>query len=104
MIDLDLTALALAFAAGGLAGAVYLGLLWRSVSRLADKSRPVMALLSGMVLRLALLLAAFHLLMNGEPLRLAAALAGFLAMRIAVTRVVGRNRPAPHPVIEPAGG
>ena len=104
MIDLDLAALALAFAAGGLAGAVYLGLLWRSVSRLADKSRPVVALFSGMALRLALLLMAFHFLMNGDPLRLAAALAGFLAIRIAVTRTVGRNRPAPHPVIGPAGG
>jgi F1F0 ATPase subunit 2 len=104
MIDLDLPTLAVAFAAGAVAGAIYLALLWRSVGRLADARRPVVALLSGMAFRLSLLLGAFYLLMDGDPLRLVAALAGFLAVRIVVTRIVGRPRPATHPATGPAGG
>ncbi len=100
MIDLDPRALALAFALGAVAGAGYLALLWLAVSRLEGAQRPVLTLLSGMAVRLALLLAAFWLLTEGDPLKLIAALAGFLALRIIVTRVIGR----PAPVAEPARG
>jgi F1F0 ATPase subunit 2 len=97
MIDLDLQTLALGFVAGALAGAVYLAVLWIAVGRLADARRPVLTLLSGMVFRLSLLLGAFYLLMAGDPLRLVAALAGFLAVRIVVTRVVGRTTATAEP-------
>jgi|GEM_PF-1742107 len=100
MIDLDPLALALAFVLGGAAGAGYLALLWLAVRQLKDARRPVPALLSGMVCRIALLLAAFWLLTAGDPLGLAAALAGFLALRIVVTRVIGRQAPG----VEPARG
>jgi F1F0 ATPase subunit 2 len=98
MIDFEPWALALAFALGALAGAGYLALLWLAVSRLKDAPRPVLTLVSGMAVRLALLLAAFWLLTAGDPLRLVAALAGFLALRIIVTRVIGRPAPGPEPV------
>jgi F1F0 ATPase subunit 2 len=98
MSELDAPTLALGFVAGGLAGAVYLALLWVAVGRLAGARRPVPTLLTGMVLRLALLLAAFYLLSAGDPFRLVAALAGFIAIRIVVTRLVGRTASAAEPV------
>jgi F1F0 ATPase subunit 2 len=98
MIEIDPPSLVLAFAAGSVAGGIYLLSLWLAIGRLANARRPVLALLSGMVLRLALLLVAFYLLMAGDALRLVAALAGFIAMRILVTRLVGRPAPAPAPV------
>jgi F1F0 ATPase subunit 2 len=100
MIDLDPAALALAFAAGCLAGVGYLALLWLAVSRLEGARRPVLTLLWGMAFRLTPVLAAFWLLTAGDPLRLVAALAGFLAVRLVVTRVVGRK----GPTVEPARG
>jgi hypothetical protein len=51
-----------------------------------------------MAVRLALLLAAFWLFTAGEPLRLVAALAGFLALRIVVTRLIGRPAASVAPV------
>lgn len=85
-MSIDPPALALAFAFGFVTGAVYLRVLWLSVQRLAHARRPVIGLLTGMGMRLAVLLGAFYVIMSGDWQRLLACLAGFLVVRIAVTR------------------
>ncbi len=80
-----MTEMLAAFAFGLLVGAVYLGLLWASVRRLAGSPSPLPRLLVGAALRIGLVVLALVLVMDGDGLRLLAGLAGFLAMRIAVT-------------------
>lgn len=96
-MQVDPPALVLAFAFGLAAGALYLAVLWLSVQRLATSRHPVLGLLAGMGLRLALLLGAFYVVMGGDWQRLLASLAGFLMMRVLVTRwltVAEPRRPA----------
>lgn len=85
--------MALYFTAGVLLGALYLGGLWLTVTRLGRTARPGLLLAASTLLRLALLLGALAALSGLQWQPLAACLAGFIAARITVT-VWLRTQPA----------
>ncbi len=79
-------------ALGAALGIVYFGVLWRSVQRLPLARHPLLWLIGGAVLRIAMLLAAFSVVMDGRWERLVACLAGFIVARFVMVR---RLRPQP---------
>jgi F1F0 ATPase subunit 2 len=82
--------LGLAFAAGVGLGVFYFGTLWLVVRRLDRLASPAAWLgLTGIV-RLAVTLVAFALLVGPRWDRPVVALAGFLAVRVVLTRWLGR--------------
>jgi F1F0 ATPase subunit 2 len=83
-------ALALAFAAGAALGAFYFGTLWLVVRRLARLPWPAVWLGVTGLLRLVIVLGLLALVVGPWWERLVAALLGFLAMRIVLTRWLGR--------------
>lgn len=82
----DPASLALAFLAGLALGAAYMMALWHTVRRLGRAQNPVLALIGGAALRIAVLMSLFYLVMDGSWERLLACLAGFVLVRAAVTR------------------
>lgn len=80
--------LVLAFAGGGVLGAIYLVVLWRGVRRLAEPGRSAAFLLGGGALRVALVAGGFFLVSDGDWRRLLACTAGFILVRtVAIRRV-----------------
>ena len=90
----ELPALVLALAGGALLGAFYFGTLWLVVRRLDHVAWPAVWLgVTGLV-RLLVVLAVLVLLGGGRWERLVVALIGFVAVRIVLTRRLGRPVPA----------
>jgi F1F0 ATPase subunit 2 len=90
-------ALGLAFAGGVVAAAFYFGTLWFFVRRLDRLTWPAAWLGVTGILRLVVVLAIFAALAGSRWERWLAALAGFLALRIALMRWLGRSAAAPVP-------
>ena len=82
----DLPALALAWLAGLLLGAVFFGGLWWTVRKGVASARPAVWFLVSLLLRLSLVTAGFYFVGQGDWRRLAACLVGFVIVRILVTR------------------
>jgi F1F0 ATPase subunit 2 len=93
----DPLALVWAFAAGVALGAFYFGTLWLVVRRLDRLAWPAAWLGVTALLRLAVVLALFGLLAGARWERLVAALLGFVAVRIVLTRRLGRPASARIP-------
>ena len=90
---MDLVALGLGFAAGLVAGVLYLVALWftvRRATRTGDRSLLVISFLA----RAAVLLLAFYGLRGLGAQGLIAALIGFIAARWLMTRILGPERSA----------
>jgi F1F0 ATPase subunit 2 len=87
---MDPTALGLAFVTGVVLGALYFGTLWLVVRRLDRLSWPAVWLAVTGLLRLAVVLALFALLLGTRWERVLVALVGFLAVRVVLTRRLGR--------------
>jgi F1F0 ATPase subunit 2 len=83
-------ALALAFAAGGLVGAIFFTALWFTVRRLPRAANPMLLMVGSAALRLGLLLPSLAFIAGGSWGRLGMAILGFLAMR---TVLILRWRP-----------
>ena len=100
---MDFVALALGFAAGLVAGVLYLVALWFTVKRAArtgDRSLMVITFLA----RAAVLLLAFYGLRGLGVQGLIAALIGFIAARWLMARILGPERtPDASPASEPGG-
>lgn len=90
------TALAFALAAGTLLGAFYFGTLWLVVRRLDRLAWPAVWLGIAGIVRLTVVLVLFALLVGTRWERLVVALVGFLAVRIVLTRWLGRPAQAPR--------
>jgi F1F0 ATPase subunit 2 len=86
----DAGVLALALVAGGVLGVFYFGTLWLVVRRLDRLARPAVWFGVTGILRLAVVLALFALLVGTRWERPAAALVGFVAVRVVLTRWLGR--------------
>lgn len=93
----DATTVFLWLLAGGALGCVYFPILWWTVRRLAREPGKVAWLVLGLVLRLALALAALLLAVRfgGWP-GLLAALVGFIAVRTLVVRRIREAADAPE--------
>jgi F1F0 ATPase subunit 2 len=81
-----------AAATGAALGAMFFGGLWWTTRRGAASARPVPWFLGGLLLRTGIALPGFYLAADGRWDRLLACLCGFVAARVAVTRL---TRPAP---------
>ena len=92
----DAAALALALAVGTLLGVFYFGTLWLVVRRLDRLAWPTVWLGVPGIQRLAVVLGLVALLVGARWDRLAVALAGFLAVRVVLTRWLGRPAEAPR--------
>ena len=84
--------LILAFAAGGLIGALAFGGLWLTVRRLPTSRRPGLLLLCSFVARLGVCLPLIFVVMGGHWERLVACFAGLLAVRTVMIRRWGPDR------------
>jgi len=82
-----------AAAAGVLLGGLYFGGLWHTVQRLHTARRPEILLLTGYVVRMAVLAAGIWWVGAGQWTRLAACLAGVLFARTAACRLARRTVP-----------
>ena len=82
--------LALAFAAGAVAGGIFFTGLWFTVRRLPRATNPVLLILGSAALRLGVVLPCLVLIAEESWARLGVALLGFLAMR---TLLILRWRP-----------
>ncbi|NIP71970.1 MAG: ATP synthase subunit I [Gammaproteobacteria bacterium] len=88
-MEISLTDLVLALAAGMAFGAVYLMGLWLTVRRLPRASHPGLLALGSLVVRLGLLLGGLFLVADGQWQRIVIALAGFLLIRTVLVRRLG---------------
>jgi len=91
-MNLPVSTLVAAALAGGLVGAVYLGLLWVGVRHLPQDRGGVLVFIGLTLARMALLLGALAAAAAlGVPATgLVAGLAGFIVVRLAATRWLGR--------------
>jgi F1F0 ATPase subunit 2 len=84
--------LLLMFLSGVLLGITYLAALWLTVQHLQHGRRPALWLITSLLLRMLLLVAAFYLILgNGHWQHLLAALAGFMTLRILTIHTVRRQ-------------
>ena len=90
------TALGLAFVVGVGLGVFYFGTLWTVVRRLDRLAWPAVWLGVTAILRLAMVLALLALLVGTRWERVVVALVGFLAVRVVLTRWLGRPAQAPR--------
>jgi F1F0 ATPase subunit 2 len=93
----DAPGLAAALAGGALLGAFYFGTLWLVVQRLDRVRWPAVWLAVTGFVRLVVVLAVFVLLVGGRWERMVAVLAGFVAVRVVLTRRLGRPVARPRP-------
>ncbi|MDU8946380.1 N-ATPase subunit AtpR [Ovoidimarina sediminis] len=93
-MTLSVLSLVLGALAGGALGAVYLGLLWVAVRSLPQDRGGVLVFVGLGLARVALLLGALAATVAvGLPIEaVAAAVAGFIAVRFAATRWLGKAR------------
>lgn len=73
------------FAAGAIIGAVYFASMRWTVDRLVRARQPMIWLLGGATVRIALVLPLFYLVMAGEWQRMLVCLLGFVAVRMLST-------------------
>lgn len=88
--------LGLALAGGALLGAFYFSTLWLVVRRLDRLARPALWLGITGLLRLAVVLVLFAVFIGTRWERLVVALVGFLAVRVVLTRRLGRPAEVPR--------
>jgi F1F0 ATPase subunit 2 len=92
-----------AAACGGLLAAVYFGGLWWTVRRLPEAKHPWGWYFGSLLLRVALIMAAFFLIIQQRDLPLlAACLVGFLGVRVWLVHSWGRGDAGP-PGLERTG-
>lgn len=89
MNDATALALALASVAGALLGGVFFGGLWWTVRKGVSSRRRALWFGGSLVLRMAIVLAGFHVVGGGHWERLLACLLGFAVARFAITRLTG---------------
>ncbi len=91
-MNLPVSTLVVAALAGGLVGAVYLGLLWVAVRHLPQDRGGVLVFIGLTLARMALLLGtlAAAAALGVPATGLVAGLAGFIVVRLAATRWLGR--------------
>jgi F1F0 ATPase subunit 2 len=87
----DLLRLILALAAGGALGAVFFGGLWWTVARGVSSNAPGLWFLISLVLRTGFAVAGFWFASAGHWDRMLSCLLGFVAARLAVTRLIRRE-------------
>lgn len=100
----ETVSLGLAWAAGGLLGAVFFGGLWWSVRRGLASARPALWFAGSLVVRAGIVLSGFYLVADGDWRRLLLCLLGFVMMQLCVGRLsrasakgdAGAARKAPH--------
>ncbi|MEX0820386.1 MAG: ATP synthase subunit I [Pirellulaceae bacterium] len=88
----ELPSIAVAVCAGILMGGTYFGGLWWTVGRMPQVRHPLNLYFGSLIVRLAIVLAAFYGLLSysGWP-QLVAALVGFVAARLLLIRLIGRT-------------
>jgi F1F0 ATPase subunit 2 len=79
--------LILSLLAGAILGVIFFGGLWWTIHRALSSTRPAIWFLASLLLRTVLALSGFYLVSRGDWRKLAACLLGFLATRIAMTRL-----------------
>jgi F1F0 ATPase subunit 2 len=91
-------ALALAWMAGGVLGAIFFGGLWWTVRKGVSSKQPALWFSGSLLLRMSIALAGFYFVSGGHWERLVLCLLGFVMARLAVTwltRLPGENRTSP---------
>ena len=84
--------LVLAWAAGGLLGAIFFGGLWWTVRKGISSKRPALWFFGSMLLRTGLVLVGFYLVANGDWQRLLPCLVGFVMAQLIVMRLTRSTR------------
>ncbi len=97
----DSLTLALACVAGVGLGVLFFGGLWWTVRKAVSSPQPALWFLGSLLVRTGVALTGLYFVSGGDGKRLAACLVGFIAARLAVTRVVrSSDRPALGPLRE----
>ena len=91
----DMLPLVLAWATGGVLGALFFGGLWWTVRKALASNQPALWLLTSGLLRMGLTLAGFYIAAGGNWQRWLACLLGFFMARQIVTRLTHEVRHAP---------
>jgi len=89
----DILALAVAFFAGVLLGALFFGGLWWTVQKGVRSERPALWFLGSLLLRIGMILAGFCFVSQGHWSRLVVCLLGFLIARVIVVKRLTRTPP-----------
>ena len=90
--------LILAWAAGGLLGAIFFGGLWWTIGKGVSSKRPALWFFGSMLLRTSIALIGFYFVSGGHWERMLLCLLGFVLARLAVmwlTRLSGENQTLP---------
>lgn len=107
-MHIQITALLLAGAAGGLLGLFFFGGLWWTVRRALESPRPALWVGGSLLLRMATVATGFVVVGAGDWRSLLSCLMGFLAMRWLVVRLTDRSTaelsPASRLTLELANG
>jgi F1F0 ATPase subunit 2 len=82
----DIVPVAIALAAGGIAGAVFFGGLWLTVKRIITARQPALLMIGSLIIRAAIVMVIFYVASAGEVMRLIACLVGFILMRVFMVR------------------
>jgi len=77
--------LALAWAAGGVLGAIFFGGLWWTIRKGVSSRQPAFWFFGSLILRMSIALAGFYFVSGGHWERLLLCLLGFVMARLAVT-------------------
>lgn len=88
---MDMVPLVTAFCAGCALGAFFSLTLWSSVRKMVDEKTPWHVMFGGYLFRTSVVVAGFFLVMAGSWERLMAALAGFVAAKVVMGRILGRE-------------
>ena len=81
----EILTLALAWAAGGMLGAIFFGGLWWTVRKGVSSKQPALWFLGSMLLRMGVTLAGFYFVSGGHWERLVTCIFGFITARLVVT-------------------
>ena len=89
----EIPMLGFALLAGILLGAIFFGGLWWTVLKGVSAKQPGLWFLSSLLARTALVVTGFYFVSGGSWQRLLACLLGFIAARLAITRLAAPSRP-----------
>ena len=84
---IEAVTLVLAWAAGGMLGAVFFGGLWWTVRKGVSSDRPALWFFGSLLVRTGIVLVGFYLVSNDDWQRLAPCLVGFVMAQLLVTRL-----------------
>ena len=87
----DIPALALAFVAGTILGAIFFGGLWWTVQRGMTSESPALWFFGSLLLRTGMILTGFYFVSQNHWSRLVMCLLGFLIARLIVVRHLTRS-------------